>query len=115
MSGAHAKKEMVTDEKPATSHGKAPSGESGNKKREESPPHVKSHRSGDKKKKMKKVVYYEIDSSSPSTFGSDTPSVGTDIPRVHWKSKRPHERPKGPINHKVILSWAWGGTISKAG
>jgi hypothetical protein len=65
MSGAHTKKEMVTGEKPATSHGKAPSGESGNKKREESPPHVKSHRSGDKKKKMKKVVYYETDSSSP--------------------------------------------------
>jgi hypothetical protein len=38
MSGAHAKKEMVTDEKPATSHGKAPSGESDNKKREKSPP-----------------------------------------------------------------------------
>jgi hypothetical protein len=55
MSGAHAK-EMVTGEKPATSHGKAPSGESGNKKMEESPPRVKSHRSGDKKKKMKKVV-----------------------------------------------------------
>jgi hypothetical protein len=35
MSGAHAKKEMVTGEKLATSHGKAPSGESGNKKREE--------------------------------------------------------------------------------
>jgi hypothetical protein len=63
MSGAHAKKEMVTGEKPATSHGKAPSEESGNKKREESPPRVKSHRSGDKKKKMKKVVYYETDSS----------------------------------------------------
>jgi hypothetical protein len=30
------------------------------------------------------------------------------------RSKRPHERPKGPINRKVILSWAWGGTISKA-
>jgi hypothetical protein len=40
---------------------------------------------------------------------------GTDIPRVHWKSKRPHERPKGPINRKVILSWACGGTISKTG
>jgi hypothetical protein len=39
---------------------------------------------------------------------------GTDIPRVHWKSKRHHERPKGPIHRKVILSWAWGGTISKA-
>jgi hypothetical protein len=54
MSGDHAKKEMVTDEKPTPSHGKAPSGESGNKKREESPPRVKSHRSGDKKKKMNK-------------------------------------------------------------
>jgi hypothetical protein len=84
MSGAHAKKEMVTGKKPITSHGKAPSGESGNNKREESPPRVKSHQSGDKKKKMKKVVYYETDSSSPSTSGSDTPSV---------TSKR-HERKK---------------------
>jgi hypothetical protein len=84
MSGAHAKMEMVTGEKPATSHGKAPSGKSGNKKREESPPRVKSHRSGDKKKKIKKVVYYETDSSSPSTSGSDAPSV---------TSKR-HERKK---------------------
>jgi hypothetical protein len=39
---------------------------------------------------------------------------GTDIPRVHWKDKRPHERTKGPINHKVIPSWAWGGTTSEA-
>jgi hypothetical protein len=84
MSGDHAKKEMVTGEKPATSHEKAPSKESGNKKREESPPRVKSHQSGDKKKKMKKVIYYETNSSSPSTSGSDTPSV---------TSKR-HERKK---------------------
>jgi hypothetical protein len=84
MSGAHAKKEMVTGEKPATSHGKAPSGESDNKKREELPSRMKSHQSGDKKKKMKKVVYYETDSSSPSTSGSDTPSI---------TSKR-HERKK---------------------
>jgi hypothetical protein len=82
MSGAHAKKEMVTGEKPATSHGKAPSGEFGNK-REESPPRVKLNRSGDKKK-MKKVVYYETDSSSPSTSSSDAPSI---------TSKR-HERKK---------------------
>jgi hypothetical protein len=59
----------------ATSHGKAPSKESGAKGREDSPPRVKSHRSGDKKKKMKKVVYYETDSSSPSTSSSDAPSV----------------------------------------
>jgi hypothetical protein len=80
MSGGSAKREMET----TTSHGKAPLKESGAKGREESPPRVKSHRSGDKKKKMKTVVYYETDSSSPSTSGSDAPSV---------TSKR-HERKK---------------------
>jgi hypothetical protein len=75
MSGDHAKKEMVIGEKPATSHRKPPSGESCNKKKDESPPHVKSHRSGDKKKKMKKVIYYKTDSSLPSTSGSDAPSI----------------------------------------
>jgi hypothetical protein len=83
MLGASAKREMETGEK-ATSHGKAPSREPGAKGKEESPPHVKSYRSGDKKKKMKKVVYYETDSSSPSTSGSDATSV---------TSKR-HERKK---------------------
>jgi hypothetical protein len=73
MSGGSAKREMEIDDK-ATSHGKAPSRESGAKGREKSPPHVKSHRSGDKKK-MKKVVYYKTDSSSPSTSGSDAASV----------------------------------------
>jgi hypothetical protein len=71
MSRGSVKREMET----ATSHGKATSKESSVNGREESPPRVKSHRSGDKKKKMKKVVYYETDSSSPSTFGSDAPSV----------------------------------------
>src|SRR5688572_25559536 len=71
MSEGSAKREMET----GTSHGKAPSKESGAKGREESPPRVKSHRSGDKKKKVKKVVYYETDSSSPSTSGSDVASV----------------------------------------
>jgi hypothetical protein len=83
MSGDHAKKEMVTGDKPATSLRKAPSGESLNKGKG-FPSHNKSHRSGDKKKKMKKVVYYETDSSLPSTSGSDAPSV---------TSKR-HERKK---------------------
>jgi hypothetical protein len=83
MSGEHAKKEIMTGGDKSTSHRKAPSGESGNKMKG-SPSHAKSHRSGDKKKKMKKVVYYETDSSSPSTSGSDTPSV---------TSKR-HERKK---------------------
>jgi hypothetical protein len=83
MSGDHAKKEIMTGGDKSTSHGKAPSGESGNKMKG-SPPHTKSHRSGDKKKKMKKVVYHETDSSSPSTSGSDTLPV---------TSKR-HERKK---------------------
>ena len=88
MSGDHAKKEMVTGEKPATSHGKAPSGESGNKVKG-SPSHNKSHRSGEKKKKMKKVVYYETDSLSPSTFGSDTLSVTSKRHECKKYSKMP--------------------------
>jgi hypothetical protein len=71
MSGGSAKRELET----VTSHGKAPSRESGANGRKESPPYVKSHQSGDKKKKMKKVVYYETDSSSPSTSGSDAASI----------------------------------------
>jgi hypothetical protein len=39
---------------------------------------------------------------------------GMDIPWVHQKDKRPHERPVGPIIRKVIPSWAWGGTFSEA-
>ncbi|OIF93534.1 hypothetical protein A7M93_19880 [Acinetobacter baumannii] len=50
MSGDHAKKEMETGDKPATSHGKAPSKESRNKKKgkEKKASSHKSHRSGDK-------------------------------------------------------------------
>jgi hypothetical protein len=94
MSGGSAKREMETGEK-ATSHGKAPTRESDTNCKEGSPLRVKSHRSGDKKKKMKKVVYYEIDSSSPSTSGSDTAFV---------TSKR-HERKKYskmPLRHPHI-------------
>jgi hypothetical protein len=83
MPGAPTKREIRTSEKPDTNHGKAPSGESANKVKG-SPSHNKSRRSGDKKKKMRKVVYYETDSSSPFTSGSDTPSI---------TSKR-HERKK---------------------
>jgi hypothetical protein len=83
MSGDHTKREIVTGSDKPASLGKAPSRESGNKVKEGSPSHIKSHRSGEKKK-MKKVVYYDTDSSSPSTSGSDAPSV---------TSKR-HERKK---------------------
>jgi hypothetical protein len=99
MSGGSAKREMETD----TSHGKAPSKEFGTKGREDSPPRVKSHRSGDKKNKMKKVVYYETDSSSPSTFGSDTPFV-TSKRHEHKKfSKIPLRYPR-ISKHTPLLS-----------
>jgi hypothetical protein len=38
---------------------------------------------------------------------------GTDIPRVHWKDKRPHERPKSLINREVTPSWAWEKRLVK--
>ena len=82
MSGDHAKREMETGDKPTTSHGKASSKES--RKKEKKASSHKLHWSSDKKKKMRKVVYYETDTSSPSTSGSDAPSV---------TSKR-HERKK---------------------
>jgi hypothetical protein len=73
MSVDHAKRKIVTGEKPVGS-GRALSRESSNKYKEESSSSTKSHRKGDKKKK--KVVYYETDSSSPSTssFESSTTS-----------------------------------------
>jgi hypothetical protein len=82
MSGEHAKREMVTGEKPGSSGKKneqrTPSKEAGDKQKEhkeESVGSIKSHRKGDKKKKkMKKVVYYETDSSSPSTSGAESTS-----------------------------------------
>ena len=103
MSGDHAKKEMVTDDKPATSHGKAPSGESRNKGKEKESSSLKSHRSGDKKNKMKKVVYYEIDSSSPSTSGSDAPSVTSKRHERKKFSKIPLRYPCIP-KHTPLLS-----------
>jgi hypothetical protein len=68
---------MVTGDKPEGSRRKndewTPSREAGDKHNEESASSIKSHRKGDmKKKKMKKVVYYETDSSSPS---HPTPSL----------------------------------------
>jgi hypothetical protein len=72
MSGDHAKREIMTSDKP-TGSGKTLSRESGNKLKEESSSSIKSLRRGDKKKKkMNKVVYYETNSSSPSTFGAES-------------------------------------------
>jgi hypothetical protein len=60
MSGDHAKREIVTDDKAEGSGRKnnerTLSRESGEKYKEESTSSIKSHRKGDKKK-MKKVVY----------------------------------------------------------
>jgi hypothetical protein len=72
MSRDHAKTEIVTGDK-AIGSGRTLSRESGNKYKEESSSSIKSLRKGDNKKnKMKKVVYYETDSSSPSTFGVES-------------------------------------------
>jgi hypothetical protein len=84
MSGDHAKREIVTGGDKSASSGRTHSRESGHKHKEESASSIKSQWRGDKKKKMKKVVYYEIDSLSPSTSGSESTSV---------TSKR-HERKK---------------------
>jgi hypothetical protein len=68
MSGEHAKREMIISNKPEASGRKndeqTPSKEA-DKHKEESASSIKSHRKGDKKK-MKKVVYYETNSSSLS-------------------------------------------------
>jgi hypothetical protein len=82
MSGEHAKKELITEEKPGSlgkkKEGKTLSKEAGDKHKEdkdESASSIKSHKKGDKKKKkMKKVVYYETDSSTPSTFDVESTS-----------------------------------------
>ena len=83
MSGEHAKKElMITGEKLGSSGKKieerTPSKEADDKHKEhkdESAGSIKSHKKGDKKKKkMKKVVYYETDSSMPSTSGVESTS-----------------------------------------
>jgi hypothetical protein len=102
MSGDHAKKEVVVGEKTATSHGKAPSRESTNKKKDGSPSRIRSHKSGEKKK-MKKVVYYETDSSSPSTSGSDAVSVTSKRQERKKYSKIPLRYPHIP-KHIPLLS-----------
>jgi hypothetical protein len=96
MSGDHTKREMEIGDKPTTSQGSTSTEESRTKrkekkkdsskrkekrssshhkeKKEKSSSH-KSHWKGDKHKRMRKVVYYETDTSSTSTSDSDAPSV----------------------------------------
>jgi hypothetical protein len=92
MSGDHAKREIMTSEKVASS-GRTLSRESGNKNKEEFSSSIKSHRRGDKKKKMKKVVYYEIDSSSPSTSSSGLSTTSKRHERKKY-SKMPLHYPR---------------------
>ena len=87
MSEDHAKREIVTGDKPA-SPGKTLSRESGHKQKEESSSSNKTHRRGDKKK-IKKVVCYETDSSSPSTSSSDSSSTTSKCHERKKYSKMP--------------------------
>ena len=123
MSGDHAKKEMETGEKPTTSHGSTSSEESRTKrkekkkdsskgkekkssshkeKKEKSSSH-KPQRSGDKKKRMRKVVYYETDTSSTSTSDSDVPSVTSKRQERKKFSKFPLHYPR-ISKHTPLLS-----------
>jgi hypothetical protein len=88
MSGDHAKREIVTGDKPASS-GRTLSRESSHKHKDKSSPSNKTHRKDDKKKKMKKVVYYETDSSSPSTSSSSDLSVASKRHEHNKYSKMP--------------------------
>jgi hypothetical protein len=92
MSGDHARREIVTGDKP-TGSGKTPSRESGNKYKEESSSSIKSHRRGDKKKMMKKVVYYETDSSTTSTSGTESSTTSKRHERKKY-SKMPLRYPR---------------------
>jgi hypothetical protein len=105
MSGDHAKREMETGDKPTTSHEKTSSEESRNKRKgkEKKSSSHKSHRRGDKHKRMRKVVYYETDSSSPSTSGSDAPSVTSKRHERKKYSKIPLSYPRIP-KHTPLLS-----------
>jgi hypothetical protein len=90
MSGDHSKREIMTDEKAASS-GRTLSRESDNKNKEES--FIKSLRRGAKKKKMKKVVYYETDSLSPSTSSFES-SVASKCHERKKYSKMPVRYPR---------------------
>jgi hypothetical protein len=115
ISGEHAKKEMETGDKPTTSDGSTSSEGSRNKRKEKknssnkgkgkekkSSSH-KSHRRGDKHKRMRKVVYYETDTSSMSTSGSDAPSVTSKRQERKKYSKIPLRYPR-TSKHTPLLS-----------
>jgi hypothetical protein len=92
MSGDHAKREIMTGDKSASS-GRTLSREYGNKHKEESSSSIKSHRKGDKKKKMKNMVYYETDSLSPSTLSFESSVASKHHERKKY-SKMPLRYPR---------------------
>jgi hypothetical protein len=94
MSGDHAKGEIVTGGDKSASSGRTHSRESGHKHKEESASSIKSQWRGDKKKKMKKVVYYETDSLSPSTSSSESTSVTSKRHERKKYSKMPLQYPR---------------------
>jgi hypothetical protein len=100
ISGDHAKREIMTGDKPAGS-GKTLSRESNNRYKEESSSSIKSHQRGDKKKKkMKKVAYYETDSSSPSTSGTESCTTSKRHERKKYSKmplRYPHISKRAPL------------------
>jgi hypothetical protein len=99
MSRDHAKREIMTGEKAASS-GRTLLRESSNKHKEESSSSIKSHRGGDKKKKMKKVIYYETDPSSPSTSSSESSTTSKRHERKKYSQmplRYPHISKRAPL------------------
>jgi hypothetical protein len=103
MSGASAMREIGTGGDKSASSGRTHSRESTHKHKEESSSSIKSQRKGDKKKKMNKVVYYETDSSSPSTSGSESASANSKRHERKKYSKMPLRYPR-ISKHTPLLS-----------
>src|SRR6187455_1299567 len=75
---------------------------SSNKGKEKKSSSRKPHRSGDKQKRMRKVVYYETDTSSTSTSGSDAPSVTSKRQERKKFSKIPLHYPRISKNAPLL-------------
>jgi hypothetical protein len=95
MSREHAKEELMnTGEKPQSKE----AGHKHKEEKDESTGSIKSHKKVDKKKKkMNKVVYYETDSSSPSTSGVESTSS---------KSQERKKYSKIPLHYPCISKCA---------
>jgi hypothetical protein len=103
MSGTSAKREIRTGGDKSTSSGRTHSRKSAHKHKEESSSSIKTQWKGDKKKNMKKVVYYETDSLSPSTSGSESASTTSKRHERKKYSKMPLRYPR-ISKHTPLLS-----------